>query len=146
MAKQMTDTEMANRWRELQKKAALQEHRRSHDRLRVIITCFSQPDPDDPADSFYIQIKATARLRKVMAEYQASHPLTRDCFDDSPRNFLPQHGSQLTITESALFSVTGYWGEDDWRDGEIHHMDIEYALDDFFYNLTQFHAKVEWAA
>ncbi len=140
------DTDLTTHWQDLCQRMAIEEYRRTHDRLRVIITGFNAPELDDPADTFYVQIKATDRLRRAMIEYQAEYPIARDCFEDAPRNFLPQHGPQFQITETALSEVTGRWGEDDWRDGDIRRDCIEWALADFIYSLTGFHAKVEWTA
>ena len=139
--------DLVARWDAMCERMRLQEYRKTHDRVRVIVTMMSLPDPDEPADSFYVQVKASGRLREIMRKYQSEYPEWNDCFEDAPINFVPQHGPQLHISESALEAVTGYWGCDDWRDKEVDYVGcVEWALYDFIHTLTGFYAKVEWAA
>lgn len=140
-----TDQELAERWQAALAARELAEWRREHERVRVTVTMFNEPDPEEEADTFYVQVKATNRLREIMRGYQCQYPRSWWDFEDAPANFCPQYGPQLVVTEMALFEVTGYWGPDDWRDEDGVRRDcIEWALDDFIYQLTGYHALVEW--
>lgn len=137
---------LARRWEELEARRAEEERRRREDRVRVIITVVSEPEPDNPADFMYLQVKASGRLRHAMEEFQSRFPLYRDTFTEAPSNFLTRHGPQLVITEEALSEVTGHWGAQDWRDGDGIRRDwIEWAMDDFIHGLSGYHALVQWA-
>ena len=144
MLTNLSEQDLGTRYTALIDRMAEDERRRHHDRVRVVVTGINTPDPDERADTFYIQVRATQRLRHLMAEFAARHPLFRDCFTDAPKNFLPQHSPQLYIDESALFEVTGFWGEDDWRDGEIRRDHIEWALGDFVHALSGYRALVSF--
>lgn len=132
--------------REWEARRIEEERRRREDRVRVIITMVSEPEPDNPADYMYLQVKASGRLRRLMEEFQSRSPsVYRDTFTEAPSNFLPQHGPQFVITEEALSEVTGYWGAQDWRDEGIQRDWIEWAMDDFIHGLSGYHALVQWA-
>jgi len=129
------------RWAAMTARRIEQERRRTEDRLRVIVTLVSEPDPDDVAAFFYVQVKASRRLHQVMTEFQARHPWHRADFDVASPNVLPQHGEQFYITEMGLFLTTGRWGPDDWCDED----GVRVALDDLVYGLSGYHAQVQFA-
>jgi hypothetical protein len=135
------------RFKEAEARRLEREWRLDHDRVRVIVTGVNEPDPDDPADYLWLQIKATKRLQALMVRYaDLSLVAFRDGFEIAPPNYLPQHGSQLRITEDALAAVTGYWGNDDWRGQEgVRKNWLTWAIDDFVHALSGYHALVQWA-
>lgn len=130
--------------KELEDRQAEDRRRQNHDRIRVVITMVNEPEKDEPADYFYVQIKSTARLCQIMQEYQgACHPLSRGDFSLSPKNFAPRFGPQLTITDTAIWEVTQIWEDHGWRE-EFNRDHVAWALEDFFHTLTGYYAQVSF--
>lgn len=141
----MNAQQMVAKMQEMEAQRVEELRRRENDRVRIIITMVNEPELNDPAAYFYLQVKSTARIRDAMILYQSRVSFyARDGFAEASPNSLPQYGPQLIIDELALNEITGYWGADDWRDG-ICPKCICWALDDFFFALTGYHALVEFA-
>lgn len=138
-------SDLAIRWTELQKNLEKATRRRTHDRVRIQVTMVSVPMSGDDAGFFYVQVKSTQRLRRIMMQFQSEYFEHQDCFENAATNFATEHGPQLSISESALDAVL--FQQHDWRDPDkLYPQDIiENALDDFIFNLTGFTAQVTWA-
>ncbi len=76
--------DFAERYRELEKRLHEDTRRKTHDRIQVVVTGCNAPS-DEPADYFWVQFKATNRLRQAMGKYhEVCEPLNRGEFTDAP--------------------------------------------------------------
>jgi len=127
-------------WGALQRRLREDRRRKREDRVRTLVTVVSEPDPDEPADSFYLHVRANARWRELMSQYQREF----DCWgvEVAPSNVLPQYGAQIRVDEEAIRAVTGWsWDElYDGRPGQIADM-----LTDFVHALSGFYPQVQGA-
>jgi len=135
---------LIEKWQQMEQRRCLFNWRKDHDRLRVVVTLINEPEPNDPATYFYIQVKATDRLRAAAVEFSRRYPL-HGSFADAPPNVCPGYGPQLVIDELAFYEATGYWGPDDWRDA-VKREWIKWAVDDLIFSLTEHHTLVEFAS
>ena len=132
--------DILERFEELETRLAEDRRRRQHDRIRTVVTMVSEPVPDEPADTFSLSVKATSRLRAAMVTYQDRYADPWG-IEETPKNFYPRYGPQLTIDEDAILKVTG-WSWDTWYDGKPEQLvDL---LRDFVYSLTEYYPLVQF--
>lgn len=130
-------------WEALGARMAEDRRRQDHDRVRVVITMVSEPEPDEPASSLCVQLRATERLRGLMRRYWREYgPWASWDFCEAPANIYPQQGQQLVIEDMAFEAVLGI-SVAECYDGNL--QQVEWLVDDFIRTLSGYYALVSWA-
>ena len=98
---------IVEQWAAAEARRQQREYNREHDRVRIIVTSVNQPAEE--AELFYVTVKHSARLEKLLTCALKLNRARAAVGAASP-NHLPHHGPQLRIEESAWDAL----GED-WR-------------------------------